>query len=76
MKNILLILLFAIFSNADDKVKLDSTLLPPLNYEIFDSKIKLDNLKKKKKEIDINTMIVLLTEEESNLVKTIRKNSK
>lgn len=75
MKNILLILLFAIFLKADDKVKLDSTLLPPLNYEIFDSKIKLDNLKKKK-EIDINTMIVLLTEEESTLVKTIRKNSK
>lgn len=76
MKNILLILLFAIFSNADDKVKLDSTLLPPLNYEIFDSKIKLDNLKKNKKEIDVNMMIVLLTEEESNLIKSIKKNSK
>ena len=74
MKIIFIILFALLFLKADDKVKLDSTLLPPLNYEIFDSKIKLDNLKKK--EIDINTMIVLLTEEESNLVKTIRKNSK
>lgn len=75
MKIIFIILFALLFLKADDKVKLDSTLLPPLNYEIFDSKIKLDNLKKKK-EIDINTMIVLLTEEESTLVKTIRKNSK
>lgn len=75
MKIIFIILFVILFLKADDKVRLDSTLLPPLNYEIFDSKIKLDNLKKKK-EIDINTMIVLLTEEESNLVKTIRKNSK
>lgn len=75
MKIIFIILFAILFLKADDKVKLDSTLLPPLNYEIFDSKIKLDNLKKKK-EIDINTMIVLLTEEESTLVKTIRKNSK
>ena len=74
MKIIFIILFALLFLKADDKVKLDSTLLPPLNYEIFDSKIKLDNLKKK--EIDINTMIVLLTEEESTLVKTIRKNSK
>lgn len=76
MKIIFIILFALLFLKADDKVKLDSTLLPPLNFEVFDSKIKLDNLKKKKKEIDINTMIVLLTEEESTLVKTIRKNSK
>ena len=75
MKNILLILLFTIFLNADDKVKLDSTLLPPLNYEIFEAKIKSENIIKSKKELDINTMISLLTEE-SSLIKKIKNNSK
>lgn len=75
MKNILLILLFTIFLNADDKVKLDSTLLPPLNYEIFEAKIKSENIIKNKKELDINMMISLLTEE-SSLIKKIKNNSK
>jgi hypothetical protein len=61
MKTIFIILFAILFLKADDKVELDSTLLPKLNFEVFEAKRQFDKLKEKEDKLNKKTIILSLS---------------
>ena len=61
MKTIFIILFAILFLKADDKVELDATLLPKLNFEVFEAKRQFDKLKEKEDKLNKKTIILSLS---------------